>query len=174
MTHLLQGVVDTATGTGHSARVVGLTGAAAGKTGTTDDTGDAWFIGYTPDIVAGVWVGHDSNSPTGLTGAQGALPIWTDFVRAVAGPDTPREFPVPDGIVWRSVDPLSGDLATPACPHARREPFLVGTEPHEPCTLHRPALTAVADRVGGVVRGGGRAVSTAGRAIRDWFSHLFR
>src|SRR5262249_14826216 len=173
MTHLLQGVIDTNTGTGHAARVAGLTGAAAGKTGTTDDTRDAWFIGYTPEIVSGVWVGIDSGAPTGLTGARGALPIWTDFVRTVAGPDTPREFAVPSGIVWRYVDPTSGGLATADCPEVRSEPFLAGSEPHEPCTLHRPVWTALADGVGGVVRGSGRALDTAGRTLRDWFSHLF-
>jgi penicillin-binding protein 1B len=174
MTHLLQGVIDTNTGTAHPARAAGFTGAAAGKTGTTDDTRDAWFIGYTPDIAAGVWVGLDSGAPTGLTGAQGALPIWTDFVRAVTGPNAPHAFPVPSGIVWRDVDPASGGLANAGCPEVRREPFLAGTEPHESCALHRPVLTTVADGVGGVMRGGGRALGTAGRTVRDWFSHLFR
>jgi penicillin-binding protein 1B len=171
VTHLLRGVVDT--GTGRPARAAGLTGAAAGKTGTTDDTRDAWFIGYTPNIVAGVWVGLDSGGPTGLTGAQGALPIWTDFVRTVAGPDAPREFPVPGGIVWRDVDPTSGGLATSGCPDVRREPFLTGTEPHEPCGLHRPVWTALGDGIVGTVRGGGRALGAAGRTLRDWFGHLF-
>ncbi|MGH3055778.1 MAG: penicillin-binding transpeptidase domain-containing protein, partial [Gaiellaceae bacterium] len=133
VTHLLQAVIDT--GTGRPARTAGLEGMAAGKTGTTDDTRDAWFIGYTSDVVAGVWVGLDSGGPTGLTGAQGALPIWTEFVRAVAASDAPREFPVPDGIVWRDVDPTSGGLATSGCPDVRREPFLAGTQPHQPCTL---------------------------------------
>src|SRR3989454_12031279 len=80
VTHLLEGVVDR--GTGRPAREAGLTGSAAGKTGTTDDTRDAWFVGFTPEVVAGVWVGLDGGGPTGLTGARGALPIWTDFVRA--------------------------------------------------------------------------------------------
>jgi penicillin-binding protein 1B len=171
VTHLLQGVIDT--GTGHPARAAGLTGAAAGKTGTTDDTGDAWFVGYTPDIVAGVWVGLDSGAPMGLTGAQGALPIWTDFVRSVASPDAPREFPVPEGIVWRDVDPASGKLATASCPEVRHEPFLVGTEPHEPCTLHRPVLAALGNGVGGAVQSGAGGLGTVGRAIGNWFSHLF-
>jgi penicillin-binding protein 1B len=171
VTHLLQGVIDT--GTGHPARAAGLTGAAAGKTGTTDDTCDAWFIGYTPDIVAGVWVGLDSGAPMGLTGAQGALPIWTDFVRTVAGPDTPKEFPIPEGIVWRDVDPASGKLANSSCPEVRHEPFLVGTEPHEPCPLHRPVLVALSKGVGGAVRSGTGALETVGRTIQGWFSHFF-
>jgi len=120
-----------------------------------------------------VWVGLDSGAPMGLTGARGALPIWTDFVRAVTAPGAPQEFPVPSGIVWRYVDPTSGGLATADCPEVRSEPFLAGSEPHEPCTLHRPVWTALADGVGGVVRGSGRALDTAGRTLRDWFSHLF-
>jgi penicillin-binding protein 1B len=172
MTHLLQGVIDA--GTGRPARAAGLTGAAAGKTGTTDDTRDAWFIGYTPDVVAGVWVGLDGGGPTGLTGAQGALPIWTDFVRAVTSPDPPREFPVPDSVVWRDVDPVSGGLATSRCPDVQRAPFLAGTEPHQPCVLHRPVWTALGEGIGGAMRGGGRAFGATGRRLRDWFAHLFR
>jgi membrane carboxypeptidase/penicillin-binding protein len=122
--------------------------------------------------VAGVWL--DSTAALVAHRRSTALPIWTEFVRAVTGPDTPQEFPVPSGIVWRSVDPTSGALATAGCPDVRREPFLAGTEPHEPCTLHRPVLTALADEVGGVMRGGGRALDTAFRKARDWFSDLFR
>jgi penicillin-binding protein 1B len=169
MTHLLEGVVET--GTARSAREVGLEGPAAGKTGTTDDTRDAWFVGYTPDVVAGVWVGLDGGGPTGLTGAQGALPIWTDFVRATVGSGTATEFPVPDGIVWREVDPASGGLATAACPSARREPFIAGTEPHTPCPLHRPVWTAIGEEIGGAVREGGHEVD---RRVRSWFGRLFR
>src|SRR5436305_1344716 len=106
VTHLLEGVVDR--GTGRPARQAGLTGSAAGKTGTTDDTRDAWFVGFTPEVVAGVWVGLDGGGPTGLTGAQGALPIWTDFVRATRGEASEQDFPVPEDIVWRDVDPESG------------------------------------------------------------------
>jgi penicillin-binding protein 1B len=172
MTHMLEGVVET--GTARSAREAGLEGPAAGKTGTTDDTRDAWFIGFTPDVVAGVWVGLDGGGPTGLTGAQGALPIWTDFVRATSGPGTATDFPVPDGIVWREVDPASGGLATSGCPTARREPFLAGTEPHAPCPLHRPAWTAIGNGIGDAVKDGGRAAEVAGRRLRDWFGRLFR
>jgi len=171
MTHLLEGVIET--GTGRSARDLGVEGPAAGKTGTTDDTRDAWFIGYTPDVVAGVWVGLDAGGPTGLTGAQGALPIWADFVRATAGPGA-SDFPVPDGIVWREVDPASGGLATAACPTTRREPFIAGTEPRTPCEIHRPAWTAVGDEISGAVRHGGRAIEDTSRRVRGWFDRLFR
>ena len=172
MTHLLEGVMEN--GTARSAREAGLEGPAAGKTGTTDDTRDAWFIGYTPDVVAGVWVGLDAGGPTGLTGAQGALPIWTDFVRATAGPGTATDFAVPDGIVWREVDPASGGLATSGCPTARREPFIPGTEPRTPCPLHRPVWTALGGEIGDAVRDGGRAVEFTGRRLRSWLDRLFR
>ena len=172
VTRLLEGVIDH--GTGRPARDAGLTGSAAGKTGTTDDTRDAWFVGFTPEVVAGVWVGLDGAGPTGLTGAQGALPIWTDFVRATAGPASAHAFAVPDDIVWRDVDPASGQLATGGCPTSRREPFLLGTEPREPCPLHRPAWTALGNEIGGAMRGGGRAIGSTGRRVGDWFRRLFR
>jgi membrane carboxypeptidase/penicillin-binding protein len=171
MTHLLEGVIDS--GTGHSARDVGLSGPAAGKTGTTDDTRDAWFVGYTPAVVAGVWVGLDEPSPTGLTGAQGALPIWTEFVRATGTSDD-GPFTVPEGIVWRDVDPESGELAGAGCPVARSEPFLAGSEPTKPCGLHRPVWTAVGDGVERAVRESGRAIGNGGRRVRGFFGWLFR
>ena len=171
VTHLLERVIDT--GTGKSAREAGLEGPAAGKTGTTDDTRDAWFIGFTSDVVAGVWVGRDDHQPIGLTGAQAALPIWTDFVRAASpGGQTATAFPVPDDIVWRDVDPASGLLATTSCPESRHEPFLVGTEPREACHNHG-ALVAVGDQVGEVVRDGGKAIESVGRRVGRWFGRLF-
>src|SRR5437016_2576895 len=172
VTHLLEGVIDR--GTGRPAREAGLTGSAEGKTGTTDDTRDAWFVGFTPEVVAGVWVGLDGGGPTGLTGAQGALPIWTDFVRATSGEASEQDFAVPDDIVWREVDPASGELATAGCPESRHEPFLAGTEPTEPCRLHREAWAAVGEEIGGAVRGGGRAIGSTGRRLSDWFRRLFR
>jgi penicillin-binding protein 1B len=171
MTYLLERVVDV--GTGRGARAAGLTGAAAGKTGTTDDTRDAWFIGFTPELVAGVWVGLDRGGPTGLTGAQGALPIWTEFVRAIS-PGAERAFPVPEDVVWREVDPATGLLATSGCPERRREPFLAATAPELPCDRHRPLWTAVGEGVAGAVRGGGQAVGAGGRRAFGWLGRLFR
>src|SRR5207249_1143862 len=84
----------------------------------------------------------------GRTGAEGALPIWIDFVRATAGPGAGRPFEVPDDIVWRDVDPSSGLLATAGCPEVRREPFLAGTEPQRPCDRHRAVWTAVGEGLG--------------------------
>src|SRR5437016_1020045 len=172
VTHLLERVVDA--GTARSARRAGIDGTAAGKTGTTDDTRDAWFIGFTPEVVVGVWVGFDDGAPTGFTGAQGALPIWIDFVRATAGAGAARPFPVPDDIVWRDVDPSSGLLATAGCPESRREPFLTGTEPQRECDRHRAVWTAVGDGLGGALRGGGRAIESGGRRLFGWMGRLFR
>jgi penicillin-binding protein 1B len=171
VTHLLERVVDT--GTARSARDAGITGAAAGKTGTTDDTRDAWFIGFTPAMVAGVWVGRDGGGATGLTGAQGALPIWIDFIRATATLESGADFPVPDDIVWREVDPASGGLAVLGCPTRQLEPFFRGTEPPEPCPLHRPLWSAVGEGIGDAARGGGRALGAAGRGLRRFFGRLF-
>lgn len=133
--NMLRGVVNE--GTGAAARSAGFRLDAAGKTGTTNDQRDAWFIGFTPDLLVAVWVGFDNNNPIGLTGAQAALPIWTAFMkRATAGrPD--KAFDVPNGLVWVDIDKETGKLATPGCVKTIREAFLVGTGPTELCPLHK-------------------------------------
>jgi penicillin-binding protein 1B len=124
-------------GTAAGARSAGFTLDAAGKTGTTNDLRDAWFAGFTPDLLTVVWVGYDENQPLGLSGAQAALPIWTQFMsRALSGRNS-AEFDVPDGISFVNIGPLSGRLATPACPRTFREAFRIGTEPVRQCDLHR-------------------------------------
>ena len=84
-----------------------------------------------------MWVGFDDNQPVGLSGARAALPIWTQFMKAaLAGhPDTP--FEAPEGITFVEIDPETGKLATPACPRHFNEAFVAGTEPTQPCDLHR-------------------------------------
>jgi penicillin-binding protein 1B len=141
MNHLLKGVLDR--GTGDMARRWGFTRPAAGKTGTTNDYKDAWFVGYTPDLLAVVWVGFDNKAKLGLSGAQAALPIWTEFMkRATAG--TPvTDFVVPPGIKIVEVDPLSGQLATPNCSYVLREAFIEGEEPTKTCPLHPVATPQV-------------------------------
>jgi penicillin-binding protein 1B len=129
----LQGAVDR--GTAAPARALGFTGTAAGKTGTTDDYRDAWFAGYTPDLLALVWVGFDDGGSTGLTGSQAALPIWVDFMKH-AGAETEEPFVEPPSIVWEQVDPVSGGLARWSCPDARWTAFIEGTEPEDKCDLH--------------------------------------
>jgi len=167
VTELLERVVDEGTAAG--ARRAGLRGAFAGKTGTTDDTRDAWFVGFSPDLVAGVWVGRDEGGKTGLTGATGALPIWTEFMRSVQRRYLDRTFYVPPDIVWRDVDPQTGELVTAYCPTRRRLPFLQGTEPVIGCTLHGGATIArrePARREEPSREGGG--------GLRGFFRRLFR
>ena len=134
MNYLLKGVLDR--GTGDVARRWGFTRPAAGKTGTTNDYKDAWFVGYTPDLLAVVWVGFDNQTKLNLSGAQAALPIWTEFMkRATAG--TPvTDFVPPPGIKIVDIDPVSGQLATPNCPYVLREAFMEGEEPTGVCPLH--------------------------------------
>ena len=128
MTSLLRGVI--ATGTAASARALGVTGDLAGKTGTTNDARDAWFVGYSSGMLALVWVGFDDNAPIGLSGSQAALPIWADFMKQVtAAYGTPAAFTVPAGITVAQIDPTTGKLATQYCPTKAPETFLTGTEP---------------------------------------------
>ena len=123
-------------GTGAGARGAGFTQDAAGKSGTTNDLRDAWFVGFTPELLTVVWVGLDDNQPLGLSGTQAALPIWTSFMmRALAGLDSPT-FQTPEGITFAEIDRDTGLLAGPTCPRVFSEAFIQGTEPREPCHLH--------------------------------------
>jgi len=125
-------------GTGIGARMAGFTRPAAGKTGTTDDCADAWFIGFTPSLVCGVWVGFDKMQRIGrnATGAQVALPIWTDFM-IEATKDMPlEEFLLPSGIVSREICEDCGKLASFLSKRTRKEVFIDGTEPIDRCTGH--------------------------------------
>jgi penicillin-binding protein 1B len=135
--YLITGVLKAVLryGTGASAGRLGLDFPAAGKTGTTQDYKDAYFIGYTPLIVCGVWVGFDEPQSLGLTGAQAALPAWVQFMEDAA-PAEPEDFPEPSGITMATIDPESGGLATAACPKQIPLPFLIGTAPTQTCPLH--------------------------------------
>ena len=135
VTNMMRSVLNE--GTAASARANGFTVDGAGKTGTTNDLRDAWFIGFTPELLTVVWVGLDDNQPIGLSGAQAALPIWTQFMaRALAGHPS-QSFDVPEGIVFADIDKDNGKLATPYCPVVFREAFLTGTEPTEVCPVHQ-------------------------------------
>lgn len=128
MTNLLRGVVQR--GTGQSAAA--LDWPLAGKTGTTDDYGDAWFIGFDPDMTVGVWVGHDERRPIGPseTGAQAALPIWIEFMKAHIGThdrNQPPDFSPPGNIVFLSVDRSSGRPVGAGA--GITEAFISGTQP---------------------------------------------
>jgi len=130
-TSLLEGVVDRGTGRGLRAR--GLRGPIAGKTGTTDDEYDLWFVGYTPEIVAVVWVGYDEPQPIGVPSSRGALPIWADFLSEVTGERVRGQFVRPAGIEVAEIDPRDGARALPGCPEHRPEFFLDGTVPETTC-----------------------------------------
>jgi penicillin-binding protein 1A len=110
LTDMLKGVIET--GTGRQAR--GLPLEAAGKTGTSDRNLDAWFVGYTPDLAAGVWVGFDQNIPlgSGETGGRTAAPVWLDFMqRSLRNRSGGQiKFSVPAGVVFLPMDPLTGAI----------------------------------------------------------------
>lgn len=134
VTHLLEGVMER--GTGATARRKGFKHPAGGKTGTSNDYKDAWFVGFTPNLLTAVWVGFDEPASMGLAGSEAALPIWTDFMRQALA-DTPHDsFEVPPGIVIEDVDKKNGLIARPECPKQVREAFLVGEEPRHSCNEH--------------------------------------
>ncbi|OFW42197.1 MAG: hypothetical protein A3J29_16735 [Acidobacteria bacterium RIFCSPLOWO2_12_FULL_67_14b] len=135
VTHMMRSVLNE--GTGASARGAGFTLDAAGKTGTTNDLRDAWFVGFTPELLTVVWVGLDNNQPLGMSGAQAALPIWTAFmIKALAGHPN-AGFEAPPGVSFVEIDRDTGKIATPICPRVTVEAFLAGTEPLGACEIHR-------------------------------------
>ena len=127
LTHVLEGVVQR--GTGRSARA--LERPLAAKTGTTQDAADAWFLGYSPSLVAGVWIGYDTVRSLGPheTSATLAAPIWIQFMRAALEGSPPEAFPVPDPLVPVTVNYYTGLPTYPQDPDAVTEYFLRGTEP---------------------------------------------
>ncbi len=137
MANLLQTVVDH--GTGIASRSMGFTRPAGGKTGTTNDYTDTWFIGFTPDLVCGVWVGFDQKKTIaeGATGAGLALPIWARFMKLATDSLPAKDFPVPAGITSVALCTESGLLATPACPKPRAEICIAGNAPTRSCDIHR-------------------------------------
>ncbi len=131
ITNLLQGVVER--GTGWRAKALGRP--VAGKTGTTNNYRDAWFIGYTPTLVSGVWVGYDDQRSLGpkATGSRAALPIWLNFMKKATDGEAPLDFTVPPDIIFRNIDPRNGLLSTEKCKRSLREAFVPGTEPRRYC-----------------------------------------
>jgi penicillin-binding protein 1B len=135
VTNMMRSVLNEGTGAG--ARAAGFTLDAAGKSGTTNDLRDAWFVGFTPELLTVVWVGFDDNQPVSLSGSQAALPIWTQFMKSATAGRPSVEFEVPEGITFAEIDRDTGKLALPGCPRTMTESFLSGTEPTEYCELHR-------------------------------------
>jgi penicillin-binding protein 1A len=167
MSNMLEDVINA--GTAASARSVGFTLPAAGKTGTTNDFNDAWFVGFTPSLVAGVWVGFDQPHtilPNGFAAAV-AVPLWANFMKAATKGDKPEWLAAPDGIVTATVCRLSGKLATEGCEHAHvldedgqptrasmvyTEYFARGTEPTAYCDLH--PVSGIVGAIAAVFTGG--------------------
>jgi penicillin-binding protein 1B len=135
VTNMMRSVLNEGTAAG--ARSAGFTLDAAGKTGTTNDLRDAWFVGFTPELLTVVWVGFDDNQPVGLSGARAALPIWTQFMKAALAGHASTSFAAPEGITFVEIDPQTGKLAAPGCPKRFNEAFIAGTEPAQICELHR-------------------------------------
>jgi len=137
MIDMMKSVIEWGTGRGAHLKY-GFKKPAAGKTGTTNFYRDSWFIGFTPELIAGVWVGYDSvrTIMEDGTGARLALPIWATFMRKVTDTTESGDFIVPEGITWAEICSQSGLLATPDCPDKRLELFKMDNLPLEQCTLH--------------------------------------
>jgi len=128
------------TGTGRTASRYGFDNRAAGKTGTTDDLRDSWFVGYTPEQVCAVWIGFDDYSPTGLTGARAALPVWARLMRSWNGVGSNLEFEAPPGVKFRHIDSQTGGLAHRSCPSIELAAFFDEAIPVKGCSAHQPTL----------------------------------
>ena len=129
MTSLLKGVVEDPSGTGGRARALGRE--VAGKTGSTNNYYDAWFIGYSPQIATGVWVGFDKERTLGRgeVGGRSALPIWVEYMKFAHEGLPQMTFPVPEGIVFANIDSDTGKLASASTKKILRQAFVEGTEP---------------------------------------------
>lgn len=134
ITYALEGVFQR--GTAIAGRAIPLP--KAGKTGTTNDYTDAWFIGYTPSFTIGVWIGYDTKKPLGkrMPGGRAALPVWMKIAKVLIdhGRETQKTFPPPPDVVFSPIDATTGLKATPQCSQVILEAFLPGTEPQESCS----------------------------------------
>jgi 1A family penicillin-binding protein len=172
ITQMLQGVVNY--GTGRAVRDYGVTAPVAGKTGTTNDGADVWFVGYTPTLVAGIWFGYDTprEISTNASGGRLAAPAWAEFYQA--GWKEPRgsAFAVPLGMEQAMVDPQSGELATEWCPSRVRQWYKVGRAPQEQCHLHTgPPQGQIAVEAGN--RQSQNPIAAVGRGIGGLLKKIF-
>lgn len=133
LTTILQDVINK--GTANSIRRANFTGIAAGKTGTSNDSRDSWFAGFTPHNLTVVWVGFDDNRETRLTGGQAAAPIWAEYEKCIAPMEPQLDFIPPEGVVFRNIDKTTGLVATRSCATENiiREVFIEGTQPVTEC-----------------------------------------
>jgi penicillin-binding protein 1A len=156
VTSMLQSVV--AHGTGTAVRAAGIRGPVAGKTGTTNDGNDVWFVGFTPTLVAGFWFGYDvpRSLGYGATGGRLAAPAWVDFYKGTWRDDDGTGWPEPPGLIAKTIDSYNGMLANEYCPTVHREWFRVGTEPARVCDEHHASfwdsIESLGDKVGDAVK----------------------
>ena len=177
LTEMLEGVVNY--GTGKTVRDYGVTGPVAGKTGTTNEGNDVWFVGYTPTLVAGIWFGYDKPQQIAVNASGGRLaaPAWAEFYKA--GWREPRgvDFALPGGMIARVVDPQTGQLATQWCPVRTQQWFKLGSEPVETCQLHTgppPGQIAI-DANGNIIApGDNNPIAQAGRSIANLIKRIIR
>jgi penicillin-binding protein 1B len=136
LTDMMRSVIESGTGAGVRRR--GFKLPAAGKTGTSNNARDSWFVGFTPRHLAVVWVGFDDGTPLGLTGAQAAAPIWTEYMKCATPMEPELDFVPPEGVTYRKIDLASGLLDDGNCPQSSvvNEIFVTGSEPVTPCPLH--------------------------------------
>jgi 1A family penicillin-binding protein len=174
ITSMLQSVVNY--GTGNVIRDLGVEGLVAGKTGTTNDGTNVWFIGYTPTVVAGFWFGYDTPRPIGYNASGGSLaaPAWADFyTNGWDEPNPPDAWAPPAGMVSAVIDARTGYLATEWCPITQRDYFKPGTLPTTPCPVHsappEPEIdtTAIPAQIP-------QAVEKIGRGIGGFFKRIFK
>ncbi|GAB4333406.1 MAG: penicillin-binding protein 1B [Candidatus Abyssubacteria bacterium] len=149
MTSMLRSAVTD--GTARSLANWGVSFPVAGKTGTTNDFRDAWFVGYTPRILALIWVGFDDETSIGATGSAAALPIWADLMTSLPQYVSGDWFRMPPGVVERTICMDSGDVAGWSCPNKRREVFLEGTVPARHCSIHKGFLRRMLENREGIV-----------------------
>jgi penicillin-binding protein 1B len=150
MTNMMEGVVNY--GLGYSVRRAGFTAPAAGKTGSSHD---AWFAGYTSNLLCIVWVGFDDYTDLKLSGAVAAAPIWAEFMkRAVALPQYSdvKEFNAPPGVVVMKLDKVTNRIADSSCPDDYSAAFIAGTEPHETCDQNPGLLNRIGTLLGVTAR----------------------
>ncbi len=157
LTSMLESVVDG--GTGRVVRDRGVKGVVAGKTGTTNEGTDVWFVGYTPTVVAAVWFGYDAPRPIApaASGGRLAAPAWAAFYLNGWREREPDVWPAPAGMVSRTIDAFNGDLANQWCPVTQREWFRAGTEPTRICREHSAPLVERLEELGRKV----------GKALKD-------
>jgi penicillin-binding protein 1A len=136
MTSMLQSVINE--GTAQGIRRLGFKYDCGGKTGTTDNQSDVWFIGFTSDLVCGIWVGFDDRRSLGnlITSSNTPVPIWAEFMLEVYKEKQPPNFSKPDNIVTVKIDPDTGLLAGNKCKKVIEEVFIKGTEPTKVCNKH--------------------------------------